>query len=127
MNSIQITAANAPAFHMSDEEVLASRPHGTGGALTLTRDLCRALGWDAANQHMDKHSLKPWSEEAFNVGVEVTWRYLVFGGFFPPELYEREIGQPFPYERDSTGKWQERRTKGRDSEGCDHRTNNRGD
>src|SRR6185437_565623 len=24
-------------------------------------------------------------------------------GFFPPELYEREVGQPFPYERNSKG------------------------
>lgn len=108
MSAIHITDANAPAFHLPDEEVLAIRPNGTGGALTLTRGMCRALGWDAANQHMDKHTLKPWSEEAYNVGVEVTWRHLVFGGFFPPELYEREIGQPFPYERNSSGEWQKR-------------------
>ena len=108
MTAVQITEDNAPAFHISDEEVLASRPHGTDGTLTMTRGMARALGWDAANRHMNKHTLKPWSEEAFNVGVEVTWRYLVLGGFFPPELYEHEVGQPFPYERDSKGKWNKR-------------------
>ena len=56
-STIQITDQNAPAFHLTDAEVLAMRPHC--GAATLTRELAHASGQDAANRQMRREPNKP--------------------------------------------------------------------
>ena len=103
--SIHITEANAPAFGLSDDEVLARRPHGKGGAMTLTRSLCHALGTDAANRQMRKAGRKAWSEDDHALAVETTMLNMVLGGFLPPEVYPIHTGKPFPYVRGNDGSW----------------------
>lgn len=103
--SIHVTEANAPAFHLSDGEVLAQRPHGKGGAMTLTRSLCHALGTDAANRQMRKAGRAAWNEDDADLAVEVTMRHVVLGGFLPPEVYAIHTGKPFPYVMGNDGSW----------------------
>ena len=103
--SIHVTEANAPTFHLSDDEVLAKRPHGRGGAMTLTRSLCRALGTDAANRQMRKAGRAAWNEEDADLAVEVTMLNIVLGGFLPPEVYPAHTGKPFPYVRRNDSSW----------------------
>ena len=103
--SIHVTEQNAPAFHLTDEEILARRPHGKGRAATLTRSLCHAAGTDAANRQMREAGRTAWSLEDANLAVEVTMRFIVLGGFLPPEVYPIHTGKPFPYVRGNDGSW----------------------
>ena len=53
---------------------------------TLTRELAFAAGTDAGNRHMSKHTLKPWSRDAYNGAVREMNRLLLYvpfedGGF----------------------------------------------
>ena len=102
--SLHITEHNAPAFHLTDAEVLAIRPDGRG-SLTITRERCYAMGRDAADRRMRKAGRKRWNLEDRNLAAEVTMRHVVLGGFLPPECYEQQIGQPFPYIRGNDGSW----------------------
>lgn len=101
---VHITEHNAPAFHLTDKEVLARRPHGKGAA-TITRSLAYASGTDAGNRNMDKAGRSKWNDEDYNVASEVTNRWMVFGGFLPPECYEQLVGKPFPYILGNDGSW----------------------
>ena len=52
----------------------------------LTRELAFAAGTDAGNRRMSKHTLKPWSRDAYNAAVRETNRLLLYvpfedGGF----------------------------------------------
>jgi hypothetical protein len=45
--------------------------------VTLDRGMAFAIGTHAGNMHMDKHTLKPWSEEARAIAAETTNRLLM--------------------------------------------------
>jgi len=53
----------------------AGRPTICG--ITLDRSMAFAVGTHAGNMHMDKHTLNPWNEEAYNVAAETTNRLLM--------------------------------------------------
>ena len=53
---------------------------------TLTRELAFAAGTDVGNRCMSKHTLRPWSRDAYNAAVRETNRLLLYvpfedGGF----------------------------------------------
>lgn len=106
--AIHITEANAPAFHLTDAEVLARWPDGRG-ALTLTRSACHAAGTDAANRQMRKAGRTKWSENDAALACETTMRLVVLGGFLPSEIYTVHTGREFPYIRGNDGSWIARR------------------
>lgn len=70
----------------------------TRSLITLTPELARASGLDAANRNMRKHGRVRWSNEDWNIAAERTARLMVVGGFWPVALYEAHIGRPFVQE-----------------------------
>ncbi len=65
-------------------------------AVTLTLELAHATGRDAGNASMRKAGRARWSDEDWNACAETTMRFAVWGGFLPPEIYEREFGRAHP-------------------------------
>jgi hypothetical protein len=89
---------------MTDAQVLAIRPHGRG-AFTLTPSLCSAIGTDAANVQMRKAGRQRWNDDDMDIAIEVQMRHMVLGGFLPPEIYVRHVGEPFPFVLGNDGSW----------------------